>query len=417
MARRIKLSKATIERLDFEKDGQWVTDTEVPQLLVRIYPTSKRYVTRWTSAKDGKRKQEVIGDVADMSVATARDRARKLVANDRAREVETLGDVFAEWEERHARKVSVAHAEEIRRTWRKHIEPDLGKMKLGRITHRVLQDWYDKKRREHPVTPSGRPQAKPNSAATVRRWIAYISKLLAIARTQGWMTGNPAEGLEMSTPHRRLDVFTQEDVQELSEALTAHHARFPIGVELIRMLLLFPCRGVEAREMQWGDLDLKVGTWTIPASRYKTHKDKVFPLGPLQVKHLESIPRRSEKYVFPMVTDYARPCAKSHQRHVWETLRPKPLGIHALRKTIATMLLNKQVPLEMVSLMLGHSSTLVTQQAYAHLNPQAARQHLEKWGAILEDDLPEEDDPEMRELLEAQASIARQIANRKRGAG
>lgn len=411
MVTRIKLTKAVVERLDFEKDGQWVTDAEVPQLLVRLSDTSKKYVARWTSPKDGARKQVTVADVGEISVSEVRDRVRKLVAEDRERAVETLADVFEVWEKNYSSKVGVGHAEEIKRTWRKHIAPDLGAMKLSRITNRVLQDWYDKKRGEHPVTPSGKVQEAPYSAAAVKRWVAYISKLLTIARTRGWMVGNPVEGLEMSTPERRLDVFTREDVRDLSATLDANRARFPIGVDLIRFLLLFPCRGIEAREMRWGDLDLAGGTWTIPAARYKTKKDKVFPLGPLQVKHLESIPRRSVVYVFPMVTDPARPVAKSHLRHVWETLRPKPLGIHTLRKTIATMLLNKHVPLEMVSLMLGHSSTLVTQQAYAHLNPQAAREHLEKWGAILQDDMPAEEPDDIDSVLLGQKALAIAAAN------
>jgi len=405
MAQRLKLTKTIVERLDFEKEGQWVTDTEVPQLVVRLSRTSKRYVARWTSPKDSKRRQEAIADTSAISVSEARDRARKLVASDSARAVETLSDVYDIWDKLHASKASEAHAEEFRRSWRKHIAPDLGHAKLSRITNKALQEWYDKKRQEHPVTPSGQVRDTPYSAAAVRRWIAYIGKLLTIARKQGWMVGNPVEGLEMSTPNRRLDVFTRDDVKELSETLTAQRERFPIGVDLIRFLLLFPCRGIEARDMRWSDLDLKGGVWTIPAARYKSKRDKTFPLGPLQVQHLDSIPRRSKTYVFPMVTDKDRPVAKSHQRYVWEALRPKPLGIHTLRKTIATLLLNKQVPLEVVSLILGHSTTLVTQQAYAHLDPQAAREHLEKWAAILMDDEGDTED-DIDAVLHAQRARA-----------
>lgn len=412
MALRIKLTKAAIARMDLDRDGQWVTDAEVPQLLVRITKTSKTFVARWTSPKDGSRKQETIGSVEEVSVTEARNRARALVAGDRQRSVETLADVYDVWDKHHSSKVSDGHAEEIRRTWRKHIGPELGNKKLARITNRVLQEWYDKKRLEHPLTPKGKMQAQPNSAATVNRWIAYISKFLSIARQNGWMAGNPVEGLERSDANRRLDVFTKQDVRDLSEALIAHRDRFPIGVDLIRFLLLYPCRGIEAREMEWADLDLDAGTWTIPAARYKTKKAKSFPLGRLQVEHLRNIPKRSDRYVFPMVTDITRPVAKSHQRHVWEALRPKPLGIHALRKTIATSMVNNQMPLEMVSLILGHSSTLVTQQAYAHLDPQAARKHLETW-TLFEEDFEETPKDYIDDVLEGQKLMAIAAANKE----
>ncbi|MER3352671.1 MAG: tyrosine-type recombinase/integrase [Hoeflea sp. D1-CHI-28] len=411
MGTRTKLSKTAIERMSLEKDGQWVTDTEVPQLVLRITETSKRYVARWTSKKDDKRKQSVVAKVGEISVEEARDRVRKIVADDANPSAETLGDIFKIWDANYSSKISEAHADEIRRSWRKHIEPDLGNKKLSRLTTRTLQHWYDKKIAEHPVTPSGKVSGKPHSAATVNRWMAYISRLCYVARVNGHMVGNPVEGLEKSAPQRRLKVFTRDDIKELGDSLTAAKDRYPIGVGLIRFLTIFPCRGTEAREMQWDDLDLKAGTWTIPSDRYKTQQDKVFPLGPLQIDHLESLPRWSERYVFPMVTDAKRPVAKSHQRYVWGKLRPKPLGIHALRKTIATLLLNDDVPLEVVSKLLGHSSTLVTQQAYAHLDPKVAGKHLERWSAILEDDEERDIDADTLALLKAQSAMSARREN------
>jgi len=392
LAHRVKFTKAVLERLDVDKDGQWVTDTEVPELLVRLSNTSKRFVARWTSRKDGKRKQVTIAPVGTISVDEARDRVRKLVAQDGQTNADTLADVYSIWDSAYSSKVSEGHAAEFRRSYAKHIAPALGKTKLSRLTPRTIQKWYDSKRAD-------------NSAATVNRWLAYISKLCYVARVNGFMVGNPVEGIEKSTPNRRLDVFTRDDVKEFADTLIANKDRFPIGVALLRFLMIYPCRGKEAREMQWSDLDLKAGTWTIPADRYKTKRDKVFPLGPLQIEHLDSLPRDSD-YVFPMVTDKTRPCAKSHQRHVWETLRPKPLGAHALRRTIGTSLLNKDVPLEVVSKLLGHSSTAVTQAVYAHLEPQTASKYLDKWSAVLEDDETRADDPETTELLKVQAAIA-----------
>ncbi|WP_112312475.1 site-specific integrase [Pseudogemmobacter bohemicus] len=55
----------------------------------------------------------------------------------------------------------------------------------------------------------------------------------------------------------------------LSDRLTAVQDKYPVGVALIRFLMLIPARGIEAREMRWADLDLTAATWTIPAARYK----------------------------------------------------------------------------------------------------------------------------------------------------
>lgn len=417
MSNRLKLTKTLIDRLDFDRDGAQVTDLEVPELKVRLTPTAKTFEARWTSKAAGRVLTRKIARVGEISVNEARDRARKIVAEDRPRSVETLGDVFKVWDETYSSTVSVGHADEIRRTWTKHIEPDLGHLKLSALTNNKLQGWYNKKLSEYPLTPSGKRRAKPHSAATVRRWIAYISKLCAIARKMEVMVGNPTEGLEMATPKRRLDIFTRDDIKTLGDNLKGVENLYPIGAALIRFLMIFPCRGIEAREMLWVDVDLDAGTWTIPADRYRTQQDKVFPLGPLQVDHLRSLPRWSDVYVFPRPSSVGAgrtkavepneelPVTKNHQIRVWKKVRPKPLGAHTLRRTIGHLMLNKNVPLEVVSKLLGHSNTLVTQQIYARLEPQSAARHLSVWSAFLEDDEAPSEPSYMDDILRKQALI------------
>lgn len=426
MSKRIKLTKAIIDGLHQERDGGQVTDLEVPELKVRLTTTAKTFEARWTSKTAGRVLTRKIARVGEISVSEARARARKLVAEDRPRAVETLSDVFNVWDETYSPTVSAGHADEIRRTWTKHIEPDLGHLKLSALTNNKLQGWYNKKRSEHPLTPSGKQRATPHSAATVKRWIAYVSKLCAIARKMEVMVGNPTETLEMATPKRRLDVFTRDDIKELGENLTAVQNRFPIGSSLIRFLMIFPCRGIEAREMRWSDVDLDAGTWTIPAERYKTDQDKVFPLGPLQVDHLRSLPRWSDVYVFPrpsaigvghtksVESDEALPVTKNHQIYVWKKVRPKPLGAHTLRRTIGHLMLNKNVPLEVVSKLLGHSNTLVTQQIYARLDPQVAAKHLSIWSAFLEDDEEKAETSYADEILKLQGQLSAHEYNSRR---
>ncbi len=418
MAHRVKLTKAKLDNLSLEKDGQWVTDSEVPQLVVRLTPTSKTFVARWTSKATGDRNQIAIGKTDSISIANARDAARKLVAADNAPTVETLRDIYNIWEEQYSSQSSEGHAENFRGDWKNHIEPAFGKKKLSRLSNRALQEWYNKKRSEHYTLQNGTTSEEPYSAATVKRWIGAVSRLCAIARKHEHMTGNPCEGLEMSTPRRRLDLFTLDDVKTIADNLTAVQENHPTAVGLLRFLMTYPCRGKEAREMLWSDLDLDAGTWTIPADRYKTRVDKVFPLGPLQIEHLQSLPRLSEKYVFPQVTDSQKPILKGNQYRVWNACRTKPLGAHTMRKTIGTMMLNKDVPLEVVSKLMGHSSVLITQQVYAHLEPQTAAKHLAVWSSILEDDIPippELKDPEMKKMFEFLVSEAVRKYNEKSG--
>jgi integrase len=274
----------------------------------------------------------------------------------------------------------------------------LGDKKLARLTPSIVRDWYD----------ALRPNYAPD---TVNRFVAYVSKLCGIARVSGWMVGNPVEGLEKSSPIRRIDVFTTDEIKAVAANLKAVAHKYPIGVALIRFMMIFPSRGIEVRTLRHAELDLDAGTWTIPGARYKTGKDKVFPLGPQQIAHLRSLPRWSDTYVFPSPTDPAQPMRYEYQRDVWQKVRPaRKLGAHTLRKTLATGLLNKNVPLEIVSKLLGHSSTAVTQASYAHLAPSTARQYLDLIPDVLEDDkaVPELDEEGRMLQAFAMARIAKE---------
>lgn len=48
-----------------------------------------------------------------------------------------------------------------------------------------------------------------------------------------------------------------------------------------------------------------------------------------------------------------------------------PLGIHELRHSYASLLVNKGVPLAYVAKQLGHASTVMVERHYAHLAPSA----------------------------------------------
>lgn len=411
LSTRIRFNKNNVINLNLEAHGQWVTDTEVPQLVIRITPTSKTYVARWTS-KTGKRMQTTIAPVASISVDTARDEARKLVVKDERGGVETLADVYRVWEESYASTTTLANQADFRSAWKNHIEPHFGRTQLARLKHADLQKWYRAKRQEKPRNKDGVERAEPYSAATVNRWLAYISKLCTIARVSEWMTGDPTEKLQTDANAVRIGVLTKDHRNILADLFKVEEKTAPQAVAALRFMMLYPCRGKEAREMRWSDVDLVAGTWTIPAARYKTREAKEFALSPVLVDYLRRLPRWSETYVFPSPTDPTSPIRREHVNDVWNRVRPLPVGAHILRKTIATGLLNRDVPLEAVSRILGHSSTAVTQKAYAHLSAAKMVQHLSVWASVLEEDQQPPGTAEERQVLADGAELIRRAEGR-----
>ena len=51
-------------------------------------------------------------------------------------------------------------------------------------------------------------------------------------------------------------------------------------------------------------------------------------------------------------------------------------------------------------MLLGHSSVVVTQQAYAHLDPQRAGQYLDQYTEIFAEDIAEVEDDHVMEVMQ-----------------
>lgn len=57
-------------------------------------------------------------------------------------------------------------------------------------------------------------------------------------------------------------------------------------------------------------------------------------------------------------------------------------GLHALRHTFASNCFRMDVPIEVVSKLLGHSSVLVTQNVYVHILPEQRRDAVDRLDAL-----------------------------------
>ncbi len=122
--------------------------------------------------------------------------------------------------------------------------------------------------------------AKPETARRVRRRIGAVLKWAA---AQGWRTDNPAgEPLSQvlpKTPRLRAH-FKALHYSEVEDALKAVRESSALAVSKLsfEFLVLTAARSGEARNAEWGDVDLTARTWTIPAERMKTEREHRVPL-------------------------------------------------------------------------------------------------------------------------------------------
>ena len=160
-------------------------------------------------------------------------------------------------------------------------------------------------------------------------------------------------------------------------------------------------RIVDVMTLQWGHINFEKKE--LRKIMIKTSKRHVIPLTEPALKILRKWreQRIGCKYVFNLVNDdlnlddeealykariNATKCIGQSLAVVGEQLRfPFSLSMHVARHTFAVMALNKGLSMSVVSRLLGHGSTDITEKVYAHFLPETLSAEMDK----LHDDLVE----------------------------
>ena len=108
----------------------------------------------------------------------------------------------------------------------------------------------------------------------------------------------------------------------------------------------------------------------------------------LKKRHAEDKLRAGSKWHetgFVFVTEFGEPCDPRNALRALqvaaESTGMKGVGLHTLRHTAATMMLNAGIPMSTVSRIMGHASIAVTVDLYGHVSPDVARDAFDALGA------------------------------------
>jgi len=146
------------------------------------------------------------------------------------------------------------------------------------------------------------------------------------------------------------------------------------------MLLLTGCRHREVCSLKWsmvtGDFIKLPDTKTGPRDVYLTKE---------AVKIMDRQPRGKSPFVFPMLSDPARP--RNDVTMFWAFVRQRAgipdVRVHDLRHTFASHAVLQGVPLPLVSKLLGHKKTAMTLR-YTHVTDQQTEAAAERVGGVLQ---------------------------------
>ena len=204
---------------------------------------------------------------------------------------------------------------------------------------------------------------KAYAAATVNRSLGALKKSLALAWEHG-RTPVDYSSLVKRVPENnaRTTYLTLAQVKQLTE-----HCSEQVRAA-VWMSLFTGCRRGEILALKAEDIGRD--TITIQAGNTKTLRTRTVPIIP---------PLRPWLKHVPLQINFEG--LKSGFRRAREAAGMPEVTFHDLRRSCGTLLIQKGVELHVVSKLLGHTSTTVTEKVYAHLQVKQLREGL---GALTE---------------------------------
>jgi len=266
--------------------------------------------------------------------------------------------------------------------------PKLGKAKLRDITPYVVDGLI------HDLLTHGKLRTRaPLSPGTVKVVRAALSTVFATAVKKGILMKNPVEG---STPpkeeHKERTFLTDESSRLMLEKLdTIHNEQIR---RAIRMLLYTGLRRGELLALHWEDVDFKNGTVTVRYTLFnqkgrtmltspKTRSScRIIPV-PTEIQEdlmeqfvcVEKLKKRAGSNWAGAGTVFVNHFGSymngeylnnSFKKFLAENGFPR-MHIHDLRHANASILINRGVPMKIVSEHLGHTSEKTTEEFYTHV--------------------------------------------------
>ncbi len=177
------------------------------------------------------------------------------------------------------------------RTMEMYAFPQLGKMRVDRITGPMIRDvlmeiWL----------------AKPETARRVRQRIGMV---LDWAYASGYRESEaPMRAITKGLPRqpRRDGHFPAMPYEKVPKFIQKLRARESFSRLALEFAIFTAARSGEVRGMTWDEVDLESGLWTLPKERMKAFREHVVPLSPRPlriIRRCAQLRLRESPYVFP----------------------------------------------------------------------------------------------------------------------
>ncbi|TWP23096.1 site-specific integrase [Apibacter muscae] len=218
---------------------------------------------------------------------------------------------------------------------------------------------------------------KNQKQITINKSIQRVKKIIKLAIAEGFITTDPFLLYKPKRVENRVVYLTQEELSKL-ENYTFSQTR----LQQVADMFIFCCyTGLAYQEMSTLESKHIIkgfnGNKWIKMYRQKTQKEISIPLLPKSTNIIEKYSSQVSTYLLPSISNQK---FNSYLKEISDIVGiNKNLTHHIARKTFATtVLLYNDVPMEIVSELLGHSKITITQEYYAKVVQKKVSEHIEQ---------------------------------------
>lgn len=292
--------------------------------------------------------------------------------------ISTLCDEYLKYKKD---KVSIKTYDRYECVCRIYIKECIGHIKLRNLSVKLLEDFYQDLKENTTL-----------SSASLKKIYQIVNNMLICARKWGYITINANENIDApKTKKREMEYYTPEEVQALLKALEFEPIKYQA---LLYLALDSGARRGELTGLTWEDIDFENSTIDInkitqytkghgiyekepkSLSSYRKIKISQTTLKILKAYEKNQLLMRmrlgskwgNSKRVF--TTDYGYDMHPDTPSSIFDKViekhNLKSINFHGLRHTSISLLINKGIPIQLISKRAGHSNTGITYNTYSH---------------------------------------------------
>lgn len=401
-----RLNKTLVENLAIPVGSEiTIMDSEVQGFGIRAHPSGiKAYFVRYR-VEGGRRAQsrrQTLGRHPALSADKARQQARDVLAKARIgrdlaleksnrRNSLSVEELVREWLDgpgkrtrRGLLKSDASFGSDAARL-NHHVVPIIGRVRLCDLSRVHVERVRDAVASGKTATLRHKTKARGichvrGGEGVATRTIAGLSTLLGYAVERGLAERNVALGVHKAKDRRCERFLSPAEVQTLWSTLDRSGSANPSAIQILRLLLMTGCRLSEVAGLEWLEVDLASGV--IMLRDGKTGARPVYLSEDAKTLLAHTARIEGSRWVFPATR------GNGHYKgtpKVWRVIRTRAglsgVRIHDLRHTFASLALGKNIPLEVISKLLGHGEIRTTAR-YAHLARGAIFQAVNSVGDI-----------------------------------